>query len=338
MGLPKTATTSFQNAVFANRERLLKDYGILYPSVSANHTNTLCTIFHDDPRKHITVKMMGKLTIDEAEAVRRQNQEKFERCIEDVGDWNTLVLSAEGLSNLNAAELAELKNWTKKYVEGWKILFWSRHPISYTISNMQQMVRGGHTIENMLTKLPLPNFKGRIGNNILTFGKEAIELKAFEEARSEDGGVVAAFCRQIGIDDKVAVEIANSAITENESMSHIATSLISSLNRQRPLLVNGALSPGRTTHDANLIATIRGDKFNLPADVKRNMKTLARPDVAWLNTSFGTKLYLDVFEDNDDDGDEEFNKAFPSATIDSLALLLANLIQKTMSANGSSQL
>ncbi|MER9299899.1 hypothetical protein NKI38_25850 [Mesorhizobium sp. M0621] len=79
IGLPKTGTTSVQSAVYKHRDRLLAEFGIFYPWISENLTDILCTAFHDDPRKHINVRLAGANTIEKAELLRSQSLAAIER-------------------------------------------------------------------------------------------------------------------------------------------------------------------------------------------------------------------------------------------------------------------
>lgn len=58
-GLPKTGTSTIQNVFHENREFLLAEEGVLYPSLEPNLTTPFGTIFKNDPRKPIANKMAG---------------------------------------------------------------------------------------------------------------------------------------------------------------------------------------------------------------------------------------------------------------------------------------
>lgn len=326
IGLPKTGTTSFQNALYGSRDRLLREHGIFYPSIEPNHTNALCTMFLDDPRLHVSMQMQGITDVAEAEAVRRDYFDRMERDIESAR-WRTLVFSAEGLANLPASSLSKLKRWASKYVEDWKVLFWTRHPVNYTASNMQQLIKNGRHLQEMEENVQrfMPNFKGRMAIAFNAFGRQALEVTAFEDAVQEEGGVVAAFCRRIGMDEAAALDVASGTEVQNESMSMLATAILDSMNRQRPLLIGGKINPLRRNGEVPFICRIKGPKFDIPAKLKHRIRLLSRPDVQWLNDTFETEHYLDVFCDNLDDR-ADWSDIPHADAIDSLAVLVSDLI------------
>src|SRR6186997_3231201 len=101
LGLPKTGTTTIQRALFKERTRLLSECGILVPALADNLTDHLCPMFLDDPREHISVRLSGVSTSEAAEEYRRACVSALEASFAEPG-WSTILLTAEGLSNLPA--------------------------------------------------------------------------------------------------------------------------------------------------------------------------------------------------------------------------------------------
>ncbi|HVG46726.1 MAG TPA: hypothetical protein VM899_01110 [Rubellimicrobium sp.] len=326
IGLPKTATTSCQEALFSNRESLLKRHGLFYPSLTVSHNSILVVMFMEDPRSHVTVKSRGITTLDGAERLRRRYREKMEADIAGT-PWDTLVLSSEGLSNLPVESLTKLQDWLHRFTTDWTVMLWSRHPVSYTTSNVQQLIKGGDTLERLLSAAPLPNIKRRASNAFEVFGQENLRLSAFEEARDEAGGAVAAFCRRLGLPEDTAMEIATSTTTRNESMSMLATLLLSSLNRQRPRFVDGRMNPERRHKEVRIFQQIKGERFRLPPEAEADIRRRSRADVRWMNETFGTRHYLDVLADAEG-APEGAGSPYSPEMLDSMSLLLSDLINK----------
>jgi hypothetical protein len=202
------------------------------------------------------------------------------------------------------------------------VLFWSRHPVDFAATNAQEMVKGGMTFQQMTDDLPLPHFKGRVENAAAAFGLESIELVAYEEAQKSAGGIVAEFCRRVGIPDGIAVQFASQEPVANTSLSSLAVQMIESLNRHRPLIMDGKRNPKRHEQEQTWLARVEGAKFDFPADMKMVLRRRCRPDVEWLNKTFGTHLYTDVFEDTDTYG----GSSLPDLTISTLALAFSDLL------------
>lgn len=323
IGLPKTGTTSIQEALYATRERLLETSGIFYPSISPNLNNVLCTSFFDDPRKHIEAAMEG---LDTLEKARAKSQTLLQQLQDDLksANWETVVLSAEGLSNLNRHELRNMADWLSGYVDDWRIFFWVRHPLSYASSVSQELVKGGMTFAQMLSNgASLPSFEGRVNNIAHAFGREKIELHVFEEAMLSSGGVVGAFCRAIGLPDDFALEIALQAGHKNSSMSHVATLILEAMNRHHPLIIDGTPNPRRSRYEQDFVSRVTSAPFYLPAEVSMVLREQCRPDVAWLNQAFERSLYLDIFEDGPLNGPID---TLPPDTVESLASVIGDLL------------
>jgi hypothetical protein len=324
IGLPKTGTTSCQEALFANREMLLRRHRMFYPSVAPSHNSMLSVMFLEDPRTNVKVKSLGITTREGAEALRRRYFAQMEANLAQAS-WDTLVLSSEGLSTVPLSSLERLRDWLRTYADDWTVLFWARHPVAYTTSNIQQHIKSGRCLEDAVTKPPMTQFRRRASDAFQVFGRENVKLTAFEEARQEPGGIVAAFCRRLGLPETTAMEVARSSVARNESMSLLATLLLSSLNRQRPRFVDGQMNPERREHDIKMFQRIKGEKFRLPPEAEMEIRQKSRTDVEWLNETFGTELYLDVFSDQEPDV-AVGPGTFSPETLDSLSLFMSDLI------------
>ena len=320
-GLPKTATTSIQNALFGNA-RLLRDRnGILYPGPEANHTDALCTAFLDDPRRHITNALAGLTDLTALRNLAAAIRERLRAEIE-ASRADTVLFSAEGFSNLDEFELAGFRDWALGFAETLSVLFVVREPLRHTTSVIQQHLKGGEVLEALYDAPPLPNFRGRLGAAIRAFGREAITVAAFETLQAHDEGVVGGFLDLVGISSGPARRAVLSAQrVENASLSHLAALLLSSINRQRPALIDGRPGPRRTMSELATLGGIRGEKFRLPPEVAARIAESCRDDAAWLRQTFGIADYDDPAVP-----DAPAPAAPAAAAIDSLALILSNLM------------
>src|SRR5215207_8482739 len=115
IGMAKTGTKTIQKALFSARLKLLSDAQILYPSIAANHSIYLGTIFRDEvPR---LLQMIEPDATDESSVARVR--EKFRASLEaDIANpnWHTLVFSAESLSGFKPEAIARLIEWLTEYV------------------------------------------------------------------------------------------------------------------------------------------------------------------------------------------------------------------------------
>ncbi|MEL6677081.1 MAG: hypothetical protein AAFQ51_00165 [Pseudomonadota bacterium] len=319
-GLPKTGTTSIQNAFYRTRDLLLGDARMLYPSVAPNHTNAVCTMFLKNPETHITNKIgMLKADFDLA----RVRVDYFEALEADMarGEWDTVLISAEGISNLSAEEIAGFRDWALEYVDTFEVVFWTRDPVKYTVSVIQQIIKGGQTIKSLADDLPLPNFRGKISNAIAVFGAEAVKVRDFESAITQEDGIVGAFCRDVGLTADLTARIVEHATRDNEALSLEAAMMLDRLNELRPLFDNDGAQARRTGGEIQYLQAVRGNRFDIPFALRKACHEQSRADVAWLNKTFGLDLYTEPFT-------EEQPQPAPldMSTITSSAILMSNLI------------
>ena len=321
-GLPKTATTTIQNTLFRHRDTLFAETGIYYPGDTPNHTNALCTAFLTDPRNHISNRMAGHTDLEVLRDIAAEIRAGFADEIAEMQP-ETVLFSAEGMSNLNATELAAFRDWALDIADELSVLYVVREPLRYATSVMQQHLKGGEVLETMYENPPLPNFRGRLGGAISSFGRARIEVRTFEDMIAHPDGVTGFLLDCIGVTGGAARDaITADNLRENESLSHEAALILSSLNRQRPAFVDGQRGPRRMLNELPQIEQIRGVKFRLPAAVRRDIRQRTTEDVAWLRDTFGITAYDNPAEP------ETINDAptLPPETIDSMAILLSNLL------------
>lgn len=292
-GLPKTGTTSIQTAFYAERGHLLDRARLLYPSLSANLTDALCTLFHDDPRKHITNKLAGLTTLEAIVPLQREYLDALDAEILST-DWDTLLLSAEGVSNLSSRALARLREWGDRFASQWTVLLCVRHPVDYVRSHIQQILKSGTTLAELYDKIPGPAYRWKASNLIEVFGRENMTVYDFESARKHGGGVVGAFADRVGLAGPLLDLLTAQNVRKNPSLSHEAVLLLDSVNRQRPMFDGDARAPRRSGRELAYLSRIRGHRFHLPAPVEDDIRDSTRGDIDWLNAEFSLDLYPDV--------------------------------------------
>lgn len=276
--------------------------------------------------------MVG-LTDEQIEARRRKRLEALDAEISS-GGWDTLLLSAEGVSHLSESELAKLKEWGEGYANEWTVLVCVRHPLDWTRSVVQQRLQGGETLGQLYEDMPATKYRARISRAVSVFGRENVRVFDFESAAGGEGGIVGAFAREAGLGAGAADFLASRSSRDNESLSWEAARILDSLNRQRPPLVDGARAARRAgpEHEVAYLRRIGGRKFDLPDFVKREIGPRNREDVAWLNGEFGLELYPDVLEDapgtptSPDTAGASGAQALSDEAIDGIAGVLGDLV------------
>lgn len=326
-GLPKTGTTSIQTAFYAQRRALLDEERLLYPSLDANLTNALCTLFHDDPRKHITNKLAGLTTLEAIAPLQNEYRKALEKEIGST-EWDTLLLSAEGISNLSRHALRQLREWGDRFTTKWSVFLCVRHPVAYVRSLMQQLLKSGSTLESLYDHPPLPAYREKISNLIAAFGRDDVTVFDFESASEESGGIVGALAHRLCLSASTRDRLSARTVHENPSLSREAVLLLDSVNRRRPMFSGADRAPRRSGQEAEYIGQVRGTRFEMPATLRDEVLARTHGDVEWMNTELGLDLYRDVLDPGVDGGpqDDAAPGPFIQHTIDDLADLIGELL------------
>lgn len=324
-GMPKTGTSTIQNVLHANRDFLLRHEGALYPSLTANLNTPLLTIVRNDPLEHPANKLAG-LTPEEAVTRRKGYLDALYSEISSL-DWNSLLLSAEGVSNLSKPEIERLREWGENYASDWTVLVCVRHPVKRTSSVIQQRLKQGSFLKRLYRNPPAPNYRQKISNAISVFGRENVRIFDFDTAVKSEGGIVSTFAEIAGLSPATGEFLASQAVRVNESLSLEAVQILGSLNQQRPIFADGVLAPRRAgpRHEVAYLRRIKGRKFDVPESVKEDIRLQSRDDVTWLNETFGLDLYGDILEAASQKDQEEFIEAPEDPALDSIAGVIGDL-------------
>lgn len=328
IGTHKTGTTTIQKTLFSVRSKLLSDAQILYPSIHSNQSVHLGTIFLDKPPQ--ALKRRGLDTTDESSVARLQ--ERFRSSLEaDLAapNWNTLVISGELLCRFDPKAVARLIEWLSEYVSKIIVVAFVRHPVDWARSAVQQRLKGGATLDYLYENMPVPEWREEFSPWLDAVGLESFRLVSHNEAR-ENEGIVAAFCEAAGLPYETIRSLAPPLPAANESMSLEAALLLDSLNRQQPLFVDGKLSPERRRYGQRYvkraIRSVPGNKFYLSAEHAAKARVDSRPNLEWLNATFGKNFFPDIFGD-DPVETSTHPKTMPQTTVDALATMLSKLFE-----------
>jgi hypothetical protein len=314
IGIDKTGSKTIQKSLYTHRDRMLES-NVLVPSLNANLSVYLMAIFGDRFPRHLPFFDSRAVDAAALPALRREYQTALEADLRK-SRWETVVLSAEGLSGFVADSVARLKSWLESLgVREFSIVAYVREPIDWTRSSTQQEVKQGRTLEDMYANPKRPDWRRRLSPWLDTFGRQYVSILPFEDARRD--GILATFCGAARIPQPEP-----EPRPQNEAMSMEATLLLSHLNRCRPLFEDGKRSTERAWLGTDVIKTIPGSPFVLPQDVQQAVFDQTRDDVRWLNELLGVSLYEQP-KGFGEPRDEQ--SQWPDATLDALARILSDL-------------
>jgi len=287
IGLHKTGTSSIQETLRANRDRLI-ERGVLYPrSLPGNHSNLFYNAFSPTPETYHANRARG-LTREEIATRTARTLDALTREVAD-SPCGTIVFSGEDACTfrMDAAERAHAFFSTLTPSPTIEILLYTRHPVDYIASAVQENVKGnGLTIARakQIHMGAAPRRYQRIYDVYAgVFGKAAVRFRSFEMARAGKGGLIGDFLGAIG-SDAAGIE----EVRRNESIAGELVPFLSALNAETPPL---ALSK----EDAALLFALKGSAAEvLDAAEKVQLWQFVAGDIVFLSRTFGITYERDA--------------------------------------------
>lgn len=283
IGVHKTGTSSIQAALYGNRRKLQR-HDINYLGIDENHSTTLFPLFCDAPEKYWINRRAG---IDTAAKAARKNAATA-RALRRALDGNRcsrFVISGEALSVLSTAGVVRLQQTLSRYATRIRVIVYLREPYSYITSAFQQRLRQGETYEGLIAKGPLPNYRARLSSYIEVFGREALDIRVFDQDRFVDGNLIADFLCAIGAPPAIAKELPVRHL--NTALSLEAAWLLNEVNKRYPVVLGERPDPARAAGLLRLLAEIPGQKFTLPSQVYAAAAPAVERDLRWLRDLLG---------------------------------------------------
>ena len=258
-GFHKTATTSIQKTCAKNQDKLAEQ-GFYYPlfnldhRIITNHSIPFYSLFNSEPEQyHINVRWQ----VDPIEANKKYEAQLTQLLKQK---HEKIIISGEDISKLSQLELENMSQKIQSYGYDIRVINVIRSPLSGINSIVQEMVKNGYSIEGLNL-----NNKEAKESKIITKIKtiESVfpqaEFFSFSDLLQHKYGPVGHFLAIIGVTDFSNIEF----FRANQSVSDQATRLISYINKEQPLFLNGKINSFRRDQDTAPIQILTGDKFQL---------------------------------------------------------------------------
>lgn len=289
---PKTGTSAIQSSLGPNRQTLAA-HGILYPGRKRDHSATLLALFGEQSGDYVRVKHRTD-TLD----MSPMSQKRFAAVEEELrqDNWHTLILSTELMYALKRDAVEQVKAWLDRYVNSYQLVAVMRDPVDWAVSTAQQSFKTRGDVEALLAAPRRMRLQQTFARYEEVFGAGDHQVLEFEELVADPSGPGAAFLKRVAL-CRAAASLPPTAVARNESLSWEAAMMIAELNRSRPFFVDGKRSAARSGAELSAFLGIKGQRFDLPAAVRRQTYDLSRSDVAWLRERFGIDRYDYPIED-----------------------------------------
>jgi hypothetical protein len=299
IGLHKTATTSIQ-ASLNDTINLLDNAGILYPTFTINgkkidnHSIPFVTLFSKRPHLY-DVKLDFNKNLDELHPFLCNHYKDQLLAQIEKFSGDKILISGEDISKMGLSQLKRLEQFFKGHVNQeikFRIIAFVRHPVSRITSSIQENVKHGKTLEELIGDniiLRHTAFESIFSQFENVFSKKNIQIVRFEDALLHAKGPVGYFYSLLGFGEDSLRNIAPTK--RNSSFSYEAIVLLSTLNKSFPLFLNGERNQIWESLKMKYIINMPGEKFQLANEKKCQIWESAQDDLIWIYNNYGIEPY-----------------------------------------------
>lgn len=311
IGMHKTGSTSIQSSLqgFSDDRFLYANLGNI-----PNHSLAIHSLFVAHPGRHRMHKASGR-NAAAMQAYLTGMRTDLERAIAAAQN-RTLLISGEGISGLEPADLVKLHDYFRARFDELVIVGYARPPAGFMASGFQERVKGGST------KLDLDqayrDYETRFVKFDEIFGRERVHLWKFEPRTFPGGCVVRDLCNRLDI--SLPVE---RIVRRNESLSRQAVALLYIYRKLGQEYGSGSMGGPESQILGNLLAKIGNDKFRFSPDIVRPVLEKNRADIERMEARLGQSLHEELGEHQPGDVRDESDllKVEPELVSKLLALL-----------------
>jgi hypothetical protein len=277
IGMPKTATSSIQETLFASGG--LGD--IKYAALGRlNHGGIITSLFGDSPG-HWRGHRLAQRSLEEIEAYNSQALTQLE-AVRQIGGQQ--LISGEEICHLPESALIRLRKYFSSHFDSIQIVGYVRPPASFMVSAFQQKVKN-HGLGHLTPNDHYPRYRQRFEKFDSAFGKKNVTLWLFDPKRFVGGDAVMEFCHLLGesINAKLIKRV-------NESLSLEATAVLFAI---RNFGASYTPNRARARHDNALVNSLSGfgsRKLRFAHSLLAPVLNRNRNDIAWMEARLGEPI------------------------------------------------
>lgn len=246
IGLPKTGSTSLQQALYEDRRNLLKN-GYFYADLETDfHHWPLQMPFVHQPSKHHLIRKRG---LTEAESMNfiREKIHDFQRQLSQ-SNAHTCILSSEGFSDIPLDKIDQFRDFLQRMFHKTVIIVYKRDSVSGYLSELNERMKQGTSLSN----LPFPKSyvihqEQVIQRFVRCFGEDAIRHQAYVVQRFVNQDIVQDFYHQFLLKDDAKQRAENFSIPTtkraNVGLPIQAAIILSLLSEVVPPILSSGSNP-----------------------------------------------------------------------------------------------
>lgn len=271
LGMPKTGSTSIQNAFFG-----YEDSDLSYAKM--RHKNHQVPIDLKFSQNAFHLPFLRDREISRAQTTKRILAAKLNLRRAVTNSKSTVFSGEDILDRLNPGEIANMLAFFKSHYDRLIPIIYVRPLAALASSQFQQRVKNGHGI----FKIPKPDYRKRFEAVVRSSDVDEVIFVRFERDSLVGGDVVTDFAHRIG-----AASVPKSAAVANESLSTEAVGALYGFNK-----FTGWQLPARhrTRMLREMFETLQGKgdrKFGFARELLEKHLAACADDIAWIEATAG---------------------------------------------------
>ncbi len=248
IGTPKTGTTSLQQFLAANRDRLARQ-GYHFPTFLGHENHTKLAAYAIESDRVVPVKIDLKLTNPiKINSFREQLRKEFKREIPAEGDY---ILSNEHCSGhlFDRQELTRLKDLLTSSGQEVRLILYCREPVAAFASRYSTLLKIGH-VNPMRVPRPIQlerwyDYLAIANRWTEVFGRNSLTVRLFSRDAMKGGDIRRDFCDVLGLEEApMTFDYAEDEYA-NRSLDYLVASFLLQMNKRVPRYQDKAINPGR---------------------------------------------------------------------------------------------
>jgi len=277
-GMQKTGSTSIQSSLY----HACLNEGFRYVNFGQpNSSMFLATAFLPKPEDFYANKrrgLSGEFLVERRDELRKSLLKQLYEC-----DEQTLIISAEDLTNMEHKALVDLRNFIGQFTQDIDVVGYIRAPKSFMESSLQERIKHGRSRFHIEQIFPM--YKQRFEKFDKIFGRDHTFFWPFEPKTFPSGDVVLDFCSRIGLDFP-----AESVRRVNESLNLPAIKLLYAYRKYGPgygVADDAVRSNARLLH---ALQALPGLRLRLSHRLVEPLTEKYRDEIDWMESRLGHSL------------------------------------------------
>jgi hypothetical protein len=209
----------------------------------------------------------------------------LQRAFRTLGD-RTLIISGEGITFLDEAELHDLASFIRPWIDQTEIVAYVRSPAAFMTSMVLQRMalqRKSGKRDLFDIQLDYPYYRRRFEKFDKVLGRDNVRLWKFDPGSFPSSCVVQDFWAKLGVNFP-----ASRVVRVNESVSRETVALLYTFRK----LVGGTRTPSRARvrRQISALKDVGATKFRFSPELLRPVLEQHRADIEWMEARLGASL------------------------------------------------